>query len=187
MDQKSTIYITGCRVYLVKHQRRHRTWVQTSPQEYEIDFPFLPRKEADIASAADELTTRLGGDSSEGVSAGLVIPASWCLAHTVELPTARFSDSEALFEFESFVPVELEELTCAVRRLGGGRALVVGVFTEPVRDRPLVRGQVQAADPAAGKPVEFLALSRVVRVTAEVHRVVRHRQGDRPPRRGPSP
>ena len=43
--------------------------------------------------------------------ARLIIPASWCLIHQVELHDDRWDEQAAAFEFEQLVSVDLEKLT----------------------------------------------------------------------------
>ena len=63
----------------------------------------------------------------------MVIPTNWCLTQSVELPAQRWSEEGAACAFEPSIPVNLEALTYAATRVDRQRALVVGVFTEPLR------------------------------------------------------
>ena len=81
-----------------------------------------------------QLASRLRHDYPDGVTCRLVIPANWCLIHRVELPGSRWSKSAAEYEFEQYIPVDLEELTCTSIRLNPRDALVVAVFTDSLHE-----------------------------------------------------
>jgi len=98
-----------------------------------VQVPMMPRETEDVEALGEVLTEQLTDTCSGGFLGHLVIPASWCFWERVTLATDRFSDEAALFEFEQFVPVELERLTCTVTRMGAQQAIVSAAFTEPLR------------------------------------------------------
>lgn len=130
MDTRLVIYVTDCRAYAAVYERRRRSWVRSALANYEVEFPFLPRTESDVSRSAAELARRLREEFPSGAVARLVIPANWCFTQSVEMPTERWADQSAAFELEPYIPVELESLTSAARRVGRRGAVVVGVHTE---------------------------------------------------------
>jgi len=130
MDARVTIQLTNAHACLARYEPRQHTWTRVALHHYPFDTRLLPREDADLRLPGRQLATRLCNDYPRGMTCRLVIPASWCLMHRVVLPVKRWNDRAALFEFEQYVPVDLEKLTCAVRRTGRQTALVVGVFTE---------------------------------------------------------
>ena len=130
MDARVTIQLTDAHAFLARYESRKRTWTRVALHHYPFDTRLLPREGADLRLPGRQLATRLCNDHPRGITCRLVIPASWCLMHRVVLPMKRWNDQAALFEFEQYVPVDLEKLTCAVRRTGRQTALVAGVFTE---------------------------------------------------------
>ena len=130
MSQRITIQLTESSSHVACFKKRRRTWARTSLQEYPVGYPSLPREASDLAPFGTELGSLLRQGFPAGMTGRLVIPASWCFIHRVEPVSDRWSDEAAIFEFEQYVPLNLERLTCAVRRLSKGGAVVVGVCTE---------------------------------------------------------
>ncbi|MGD2111015.1 MAG: hypothetical protein PVI86_16685 [Phycisphaerae bacterium] len=133
MDAAFAILLTDRRAYVAGFEREQHEWVRTSLEELDVDLPVLPQEATELTSIAGELAQRIRSEHPDGLTCRLIVPASWCLTHTVRPPPKQRSKQAAAFEFEQYLPVDLEELTCCSKRTSRTTALVMGVFTASLR------------------------------------------------------
>ncbi len=115
---------------LALYGRDRQAWELKWLREYRVALPLAPQTAEDIASFAEELAERIVADSQEVVTCHLVVPTSWCLVREVNISDGSAGEQAALFEFEEFVPVDLEKLTCATKRQDDSSVLVVAAHTD---------------------------------------------------------
>ena len=133
MDARWVILLTDRHTYAARFERSQRRWNRTVTHEIALELPVWPRDEEDLTSTAETLAKELRKHESNQMICRLVIPSSWCLNHSVELPSTKWNEQAAEYEFEQYLPVDLEALTCATHRVGRRRALVAGVFTDALQ------------------------------------------------------
>ncbi len=160
MESSHVLYITDSSAYLAQCHGRDPATVAPLVEAQEPHCAHLPRTPEDLRSLAEQLGTRLRSDHPEGLVCRLVIPSSWCLVHFIRLDTDKWNEQTALFEFEQYLPVDLDELTCVLQRHGRNAALVVAVFTEALRsffdelDRHAVHVEAATVDVTLIEPGE---------------------------------
>ena len=133
MDARWVILLTDRRTYAARFERSQRRWNRTAKHEIALDLPVWPRNKEDLTSTAVALAKALREHEPNPMICRLVIPSSWCLVHGVELPSPKWNEQAAEFEFENYLPVDLEVLTCATLRVGRLRALVAGAYTDALQ------------------------------------------------------
>lgn len=133
MNERFVIQVTDTATFVARYKRHNREWASAAVSEYAHGFRHLPRDPTDLDDYAEQLATWLRTDFPAGLTCRLVIPASWCFIHPVEFDAGRKPEQAAIFEFEQFLPLDLDETTCTACKPDCGPALVVGVVTEPIR------------------------------------------------------
>jgi len=129
MESHSIVYITDRKTLIGECHGSGRSIEVSALHEFPIGFPGMPRDKDALIDFTRSLGESVQEKFPDGLEAQLIIPSSWCFAQSVELPSEKFSEQAACFEFEQFLPVELESLTCGVWKIGATKALVGGVST----------------------------------------------------------
>lgn len=129
MESHTLVYITDRRTFISECHGSGRSVDVRALHEFSIGHSGMPREKNALSGFARSLGESVQEKFPDGLEARLIIPSSWCFAQSVELPSEKFSDQAACFEFERFLPVELESLTCGVWKTGATTALVGGVST----------------------------------------------------------
>lgn len=132
MKTRFVIQFTDATALVACYQRKQRDWARVSVAEHPCGFSHLPRDSSDLVPLGESVSSWLRAEYPDGLTCRLVIPASWCFIHPVDYTIAKKRDQAALYEFEQFVPVDLDALTCVVQRTDDDTALVVGALTEPL-------------------------------------------------------
>ena len=132
MNTRFVIQLTDATTFVARYERRQRDWERVSVAEHQGGFSHLPRDSTDLVPLGENVSSWLLGEFPDGFTCRLVIPASWCFIHSVDYTLGRKRGRAALYEFEQFVPVDLDALTCVVQRTDDETALVVGALTEPL-------------------------------------------------------
>ena len=107
--------------------------------------------EHDAAELAEHIAQALSSADGSAQAATLVLPLQWCFTHVLETPAKRPTYQALCFDFEQYLPLPLEALTCAFLPLAGERVLGVAVPTQPMQD-------LLAALSQRGIEVEHLAV-----------------------------
>lgn len=85
-----------------------------------------------------ELAHALGSVAKERLNGrvSLLLPASWCYVHALQVPQRRPSPAVLEFALEEYLPLEIEKLECCFVPAQGGNW--IGVAIEHERIRPIV-------------------------------------------------
>lgn len=132
MNTRFVIQLTDTMAFVARYERKQRDWAGVSLAEHQGGFSHLPRESTDLVPLGENVSAWLRAEFPDGFTCRLVIPASWCFIHSVDNKVGKKRRQAALYEFEQFVPVDLDALTCVVQRATDDTALVVGALTEPL-------------------------------------------------------
>lgn|GEM_PF-5333916 len=132
MDQRTVILICDTATSVAVFERRQREWHRAALMECPHGYAHMPREPSDLVPLGQQLGKWLHETIPDGAISRLVIPASWCFIQTVPSAIAKNREQAAIFEFEQFLPTDLDSLTCAVQVIDNDFALVAGVETVPM-------------------------------------------------------
>lgn len=133
MNSRYVLQLTDEAAFVARYERKRRDWARASLAEHGCGFRHLPREPSDLIPLVESISAWIRAEFPEGFNCRLVIPASWCFIHAVDGAIGKNREKAALYEFEQFVPVDLDALTCVVQRIDDESDLVVGTLTEPLR------------------------------------------------------
>jgi hypothetical protein len=103
----------------------------TVTKRHSVEFA-IPRSlyaEHDVDALSDAIATCVGELALHSPSITIMIPLSWCYSHVLERPRQRNADQALCFAFEHYLPVPLEDLTCAFVPLSGDKTLALALPT----------------------------------------------------------
>lgn len=83
----------------------------------------------DLAEAIIDTVISVNGI---GLPADLIVPSTWCFHQTLE-SDKRLNKTAVAYQLEEYLPLPLEDVTCAFAPGGNGYALGLAVRTEPIR------------------------------------------------------
>ncbi len=89
--------------------------------------------EHDTDPLADAVATAVANTGIGPQTIVLVVPLQWCFTHVLTQPSRRSTTRSLAFLLEEYLPVPLEELTCAFSPQRNGQVLAAAVATEPMR------------------------------------------------------
>ena len=130
MESRLSIVLTDRFAFVAQFERTERTWKPTERWRFDVCTPTLPQNAEDVRAFADSLAGQIRREHPAGVVARLVLPLSWCLSRCVDLPSDKWDERAAEFEFEEALPFDLERVTCISVPTTPGRAIVIAAFTE---------------------------------------------------------
>ncbi len=133
MDDKLTILLTDRVAYVARYERSDRRWSRSALYEYGVEAPHSPDDAESLVPVAENLGQQLRSDYPDGAVCQLIVPSNWCCPHLVDNLADRGGDQAVVFEYEQYVPFELEDVTCVRQALAGDASLVMGVPTEAMR------------------------------------------------------
>lgn len=132
MKTRFVIQLTDTTAFVARYQRMQGEWARVSVAEHGGGFSHLPREATDLVPLGENVGSWLRAEFPDGLTCRLVIPASWCFIHSVDAAIGKKREQVALYEFEQFLPVDLDALTCVVQRTDEDTALAIGALTEPL-------------------------------------------------------
>jgi len=130
---RTTFMISDRCVTAARHIRTSSGWALDKAVAVRIDAPLSLVAETDLSDYVEpvvELVHAIGADDAEN---RLLIPGTWVFGHAIKHPSRRRDMSAASFELEGFLPMPLEDATCAFVPIGQCELLGLAVATEPLR------------------------------------------------------
>jgi len=133
VDEQFSILLTHDGVHAAHLSRERPGWSVDRVAFYLVEVPILPRRSGEAEPVGSELGSLVATDFPQVDEWRVILPATWCLCQEVAGEGSGKDDQALAYDFEEFVPVEAEELTCVPVRTKGQGTLVAAVFTEAMR------------------------------------------------------
>lgn len=86
----------------------------------------------DVSPLTDGITSAISTLDGAADNILLIVPLNWCFWQELECPTRRSSPEGLKFELEAYLPLALEDVSCAFPRVGG-KVLGLAIPTDPIR------------------------------------------------------
>lgn len=133
MSAKVAILLTDTSVMAARLRSHRRRWTIIDQYRVAVTITRSLNADTDLAAAANAIMEAVRAVGGLGEGATLIIPGGWCYTHGIEVAGRRFTNRSASYAFEEFLPVALEDVTCAFARGDNGRALGVAVAVHPMK------------------------------------------------------
>ncbi len=138
--------------------RRRRVEIQARGRlEYPVPNTLLA--EHDTEELAEAIVQAVKESGSPMDSMTLVLPLQWCFTHVVTSPGRKTPRQSLAYDFEQYLPLPLEEVTCAFVPITRDRVLAAAVPTQPMTE-------LLSALAERGVAVERLAVDAVTAADA---------------------
>ena len=112
---------------------RGRGWRIVRHHQGGAAVPTTLQAETQLDTVADLIQEAIRTINGIALPAHLIVPSSWCFHQPVQGNQRRFDQKAAAFQFEEYLPLPLEEVTCAFARGRSGRHTGLAIRTAPIR------------------------------------------------------
>jgi len=136
MSPRVAILVTDGYVLATRLRPGRGQWAAESSFTLALETPPGLCEEGDLACVAEAILEAVRGADGLDLPADLIVPASWCYIcplDTTAWPSRRFDPAVAAYQLEEYLPLPLEEVTCAFAHRRRGRCWGVAVRTAPVK------------------------------------------------------
>jgi type II secretory pathway component PulL len=133
MNDRAAVIITSTYVAATRLRRRRGRWAINGVHRVPCNLapgPADDGSEADLAGAVLEATRDAG---AVRMPADVIVPSTWCFVRRLDWPDQRFRETTAAYQLEEFIPVTLEEVTCAFARDRSRRVWAVATPTNRLK------------------------------------------------------
>ena len=132
MRPRVAILLTDTSVVAASLQRVRRTWTVIKQARVTCNTP-RSLNENSVTTVADSIIEAVRAVDGLNADATLVIPTGWCYTHAIDASRRRINARAAAYELEEFLPLPLDDVTCAFAHCDTRRALGIAVPTRPMR------------------------------------------------------
>ena len=126
--------------------------ISEGKEAYQVpDSLFGPHDPAELVRASAKALQEANGSPGRAI---LILPMQWCFLQSLPKGSKK-SDQALAFEFEPFLPLALEEVTCAFGRLSPETCVGVAIPTQPM-------GELLEHFEAAGIEIDHIAVDTLL-------------------------
>ena len=133
MSTRVGIVLTETGIDAAVLRGRRQGCAVVSRQQVAVPVPATLGAETDVDGVAGAIIGAVQRLDGLGVPAQLVIPSTWCFHQSVDAGAGRLGRTAAAFQLEEYLPVSLEEVTCAFAPTHDGRSMGLAVPTAPLQ------------------------------------------------------
>lgn len=135
MSRTTTVcLLTDECIHAVTCERRGRGWEAVARSQQELRLPDSLLVSHNPDELADAIAHAVNESHTSPSSITLVLPLQWCFTHVLARPKKRVTAEALAYEFEQYLPLPLENLTCAFVPSGNGNMVGVGIPTTPMAE-----------------------------------------------------
>jgi hypothetical protein len=133
MSERMAAIVTDSYVAAARLERRRGRWSCAEVHCAAVNTPAILQLDDAIEPLADAVLEAVRATGPVETLVGLIVPVAWCFTRKLEWKPKRFSEPAAKYQLEEFLPLTLEEVTCAFARDGTRRVWAVAAATEPLK------------------------------------------------------
>ena len=159
MAQERTVCILSDKaIHAVRCARRAGKWIDVQSAQVPFSVPCSLFVDHDPHVLAEAIEESIKKTEAPGRTLRLVVPLTWCFTEVLEIGPALGPHAWP-FALEPFLPMPLEELTCAFTKQPGNHILGAAIPTSPLKN-------LVSALEARGLEVEDLVLDALAALEA---------------------